>query len=132
MKRMQMQKDIFQLNEEKANRYTAYCMVIAAIVTVLMFLLPSLLIRIWKRNDWLLKYIIMGCFLLGVAILASATDRDNQLYGAERMLDALNRRTDAGPQELLEDVKADIDGFVGDAMQFDDITMMALKVNKIL
>lgn len=98
MKRMQMQKDIFQLNEEKANRYTAYCMVIAAIVTVLMwllnalgffivdqglmnitmpigvvmFLLPSLLIRIWKRNDWLLKYIIMGCFLLGVAILASA------------------------------------------------------------
>lgn len=93
MKRMQMQKDIFQLNEEKANRYTAYCMVIAAIVTVLMFLLPSLLIRI---------------------------------------LDALNRRTDAGPQELLEDVKADIDGFVGDAMQFDDITMMALKVNKIL
>lgn len=98
MKRMQIQKDIFQLNEEKANRYTAYCMVIAAIVTVLMwllnalgffivdqglmnitmpigvvmFLLPSLLIRIWKRNDWLLKYIIMGCFLLGVAILASA------------------------------------------------------------
>lgn len=93
-----IQKDIFQINEEKANRYTAYCMVIAAVVTVLMwllnvlgffivdqmlmniampigvvmFLFPSLLIRIWKREEWLLKYVIMGCFLLGVAILASA------------------------------------------------------------
>ncbi len=98
MKSIQIQKDIFQINEEKANRYTSYCMVIAAVVTVLMwllnvlgffivdqtlmniampigvvmFLFPSLLIRIWKREEWLLKYIIMGCFLLGVAILASA------------------------------------------------------------
>lgn len=98
METLQMHKDIFRLNEEKANRYTAFCMVIAAVVTVLMwllnvlgffivdqtlmniampigvamFLLPSLLVRIWKKNGWLLKYAIMGCFLLGVGILASA------------------------------------------------------------
>ena len=44
------------------------------------------------------------------------------------MLEALNRRTDVGPNELLQEVKSDIDGFVGEAMQFDDITMMALKI----
>ena len=53
-----------------------------------------------------------------------ATDHDLQLYGTDRMLDALNRDPDASPETLLRNVRADIDEFVGDAPQFDDITML--------
>lgn len=62
--------------------------------------------------------------------VAEATDAGNQLYGTNRMLDALNRNGNADPKELLFEVRADIDRFVGDAMQFDDITMLALKIRK--
>lgn len=57
-----------------------------------------------------------------------ATDSNNQLFGMERMLDALNKMPDASPQQLLENVKSSVDDFVGDAPQFDDLTMLALKL----
>ena len=60
--------------------------------------------------------------------VAEATDGDNRLYGTERMLKALNRLEEDAPQALLQGLKADIDAFVGQAPQFDDITMLALKV----
>ena len=89
--------DIFKVNEKKANRYTAFCLLIAAGIAALMwilnilgffivdkrlmntampvgvamFLLPSFLVRAWKGQEWLLKYLIMGCFLLGLGILTS-------------------------------------------------------------
>jgi len=53
-----------------------------------------------------------------------ATNAGNELFGPERMLDALNRDPDASPEELLHTVRKEIDAFVGDAPQFDDITMM--------
>lgn len=55
-----------------------------------------------------------------------ATDANDELYGTERMLEALNKKSDADPKQLLENVKEGIDGFVMDAPQFDDITMLAL------
>ena len=58
--------------------------------------------------------------------VAEATDNNKELYGTDRMLDALNRSRDVKLQELLKDVKADIDSFVGTAPQFDDITMLGL------
>lgn len=62
--------------------------------------------------------------------VAEASDEENRLYGTDRMLEALNRKKDVGSQELLQEVRADIDRFVGNAMQFDDITMMAVKIRK--
>ena len=55
-----------------------------------------------------------------------ATDANNQLFGAERMVDALNRDPAADPETLLRNVRREIDAFVGDAPQFDDITMLGL------
>ncbi len=56
--------------------------------------------------------------------VAEATDAHDELYGAERMIDALNENVDAKPSELLPAIKRSIDAFVGDAPQFDDITML--------
>lgn len=58
--------------------------------------------------------------------VTEATDGANQLYGSERLHRVLNANLDAGPETLLSAVKADVDQFVGDAPQFDDITMLCL------
>ena len=56
-----------------------------------------------------------------------ATNADNELFGTDRLLEALNQNKTAQPNELLPEVKKAIDAFVGDAPQFDDITMLAFK-----
>ena len=56
-----------------------------------------------------------------------ATDVRNELFGNERMLDALNRDPDAEPETLLRTVRQEVDEFTGEAPQFDDITMLGLK-----
>ena len=60
---------------------------------------------------------------------AEATDRDNRLFGTERMLGALNLEPAASPEVLLTNMKSAIDGFVGEAPQFDDLTMLCIKYN---
>ena len=58
-----------------------------------------------------------------------ATNSENELFGSDRMLVALNKDKEATPQDLLSNVNDDINAFVKDAKQFDDITMLALKYN---
>ncbi len=56
-----------------------------------------------------------------------ATNADNVLFDNDRMLHALNSNPDAAPDNLLENVKKSVDEFVGDAPQFDDLTMLGFK-----
>ena len=44
------------------------------------------------------------------------------------MLTALNRSVGMTPKQTLAEVKKDIDEFVGEAPQFDDLTMLAFEV----
>lgn len=60
--------------------------------------------------------------------VTEATDAHDELYGTDRMLSALNAQSDALPEELLPLLKEDIDAFVGEAPQFDDITMLSLRL----
>ena len=46
--------------------------------------------------------------------------------GEERLQQALNDNPDLPVEELLPKIKRSIDTFVGDADQFDDITMLGL------
>ena len=59
--------------------------------------------------------------------VTEATDEKGELFGTERMLEALNAHADASPREILTGVKDAVDAFVGDAEQFDDMTMLCLK-----
>ena len=56
-----------------------------------------------------------------------ATNSDKELFGTDRMLEALNRDPDVSMQTLLDNVRRAIVKFVGDAEQFDDITMLGLR-----
>lgn len=58
-----------------------------------------------------------------------ATNLENKLYGEDRLYAALEKNKELGAQTICDEVKHDVDSFVGDAPQFDDITMLALKYN---
>jgi sigma-B regulation protein RsbU (phosphoserine phosphatase) len=64
--------------------------------------------------------------------VTEATDGQNQLYGMERLEAVLKENSAAAPAELLPRVKEDIDAFVGDASQFDDITMLCLEFKEFM
>ena len=59
-----------------------------------------------------------------------ATDAAKEMFTTEGMLAALNQEPDAKPQKILENVKTAVDAFAGDAPQFDDLTMLAIKMLK--
>lgn len=63
--------------------------------------------------------------------VTEATDIHNELYGEERLQQKLNEISTLPTGEILHCVKDDIDIFVKGAPQFDDITMLILKVNEI-
>ncbi|MBR6392846.1 MAG: PP2C family protein-serine/threonine phosphatase [Eubacterium sp.] len=62
--------------------------------------------------------------------VTEATNSENELYGMERLEAALNKVKDLMPEEILPAIKEDMDEFVGDAPQFDDITMLCLNFKK--
>ena len=53
-----------------------------------------------------------------------ATNAENKLYGEDRLLSFMNKNAIAEATEFLPALKANIDEFVGEAPQFDDITML--------
>ena len=55
-----------------------------------------------------------------------ATNAHNELFGADRMLAALNQDPAASPDRVLAAVRGSVDAFVGEAPQFDDLTMLCL------
>lgn len=59
--------------------------------------------------------------------VTEATNEKNELYGMKRLTDILVQNTHKPPAKLLPAVKADIDLFVGNAPQFDDITMLCVE-----
>ena len=61
--------------------------------------------------------------------LTEANDADENMFGTDRILEALNREPGADPKKLIENVGADVDNFVKEEEQFDDLTMMCLVWN---
>ena len=56
-----------------------------------------------------------------------AIDKNDEMFGARRMVEALNTNADGRPEEILRSVRSAVDDFVGDAEKFDDITMMCIE-----
>ena len=59
--------------------------------------------------------------------LPEATNGDNEMLGIDGMLDALNENCESRPEVILNGVKKAVDGFVKEAEQFDDLTMMCIE-----
>ena len=70
-----------------------------------------------------------GTLFLYTDGVPEATNMDNQMYGTERMVNALNQARTSDPEQLLEAVRKDVDAFVREAPQFDDLTMLCVRYN---
>lgn len=59
-----------------------------------------------------------------------AINSSDEMYGTDRMLQSLSAHSDNAGEDLLAHVREDVDAFVGDAPQFDDITMVLLEYGR--
>ena len=62
--------------------------------------------------------------------VTEATNINKELYGQKRLTAVLEKYSSKSPTELLPLVRDDIDAFVGEAPQFDDITMLCFEYKK--
>ena len=58
-----------------------------------------------------------------------ANNEAGQLMGTDRMLEILNRMPDASPREVIENVQSGMAEYVKTAEQFDDTTMLCIRLN---
>ncbi|MBO5667227.1 MAG: SpoIIE family protein phosphatase, partial [Firmicutes bacterium] len=63
--------------------------------------------------------------------VTEAHDINKKLFGEERLLASLNATAGMTVAEVCRKVKADVDAFQGEAEQFDDITMMCVRLNEV-
>ena len=59
-----------------------------------------------------------------------AINLNNERYGNDRFLDCLEKCSDNSIKEQLDFLKKDIDEFAGGADQFDDITIMGMRITE--
>ena len=57
-----------------------------------------------------------------------ATAANEEMFGTQRLVDTLNAQADGSPQQLISRVYDEVGKFVGDAPQFDDLTMLAITI----
>jgi len=69
-------------------------------------------------------------FFLYTDGVTEATDANTKLFGEEKLIETLNNNKDKDATDLCKSVKDSINQFVGEAPQFDDITMLSLKYLK--
>ncbi|MEG0178975.1 MAG: SpoIIE family protein phosphatase [Oscillospiraceae bacterium] len=62
--------------------------------------------------------------------VTEAINVDEELWGEDRLLECINSNAALPPHLLLPAIKAGLDSFVGDAPQFDDITMLNLTISE--
>ncbi len=56
-----------------------------------------------------------------------AMNQNREQFGAERLLETLNRDLSLSPEETVSSVRTAVDDFVAEAEQFDDLTMLCLE-----
>ena len=61
--------------------------------------------------------------------LPEATNAQNKRLGLSGMMSAINRHKDDEASELLAHVKEEVDSFVKEAPQFDDLTLLIIRYN---
>lgn len=59
-----------------------------------------------------------------------ATDKNNNMFTIDRMVQALNKNKEKNPEGILEGIRECVSDFVGDAPQFDDLTMLCIELKE--
>ena len=60
--------------------------------------------------------------------LPEATNKDEKMFGTDRVVETLNVDPNVSPEQTLQNMRKAVDEFVQDAEQFDDLTMLDIKM----
>ena len=82
-----------------------------------------------RYRDYEIKLAKGGSIFVYTDGVPEATNSSGEMFGADRMLESLNRRADEKPDVFIQEVGSAALAFTGEAPQFDDITMVALTWN---
>ena len=80
----------------------------------------------YRKYEFVLEH--GGTLFLYTDGVPETTDSDNVMFGTDRMLEVLNSEPDADAAQVIHNVYRAVKEFAGDAPQFDDITMMAVRL----
>ena len=69
------------------------------------------------------------CIFLYTDGVPEATNANDEQFGTDRMLEALNENEKASPDQLILNVKNAVEKFTEGEEQFDDLTMMCVRYN---
>ena len=67
------------------------------------------------------------CIFVYTDGVPEATADTGEMFGSKRLLGVLNSCANCGPAEVLQRIRRAVDDFVGDAEQFDELTMMCME-----
>ena len=67
-----------------------------------------------------------ACIFVYTDGVPEAKDKNSELFGTKRMLQALNQDPGAAPEAVMDEVNRAVNSFVQDEEQFDDLTMLCL------
>lgn len=62
--------------------------------------------------------------------VVEAMNKNDELFGFDRMVEVLNANKNKAPREIIKNVKAKVDEFAGKREQFDDITMLCIELKE--
>ena len=90
---------------------------------------PNLILAVMNDTQYIkneLKLHVGDKVFLYTDGVTEATNEKEELYGENRLQEFLNKNIEQDVETTIKGVKADIDNFVGNAEQIDDITMLEL------
>lgn len=79
----------------------------------------------FRESEFFLN--VGDCFFIYTDGVPEATNIHDELYGTDRMIEALNSTIGMSAEEVLRTMKKSVDDFTGEAPQFDDVTMLSLR-----
>ena len=79
-----------------------------------------------RYRDYELRLERGGSLFVYTDGVPEATNANNEMFGADRMLESLKRCADSQPKAFLREVGDAVKAFTGEAPQFDDVTMVGL------
>ena len=77
-------------------------------------------------NDYELKLQPDGKIFLYTDGVPEASKPDNVLFGIDRTVEVLRSVEDGSPEQILNAVNQAVEDYIGDAFQFDDLTMLCV------
>ena len=79
-----------------------------------------------RYRDYEIQLAHNGSIFVYTDGVPEATNVNGEMFGTDRMLEALNRSPEKEPEVFIKEVGSAVEKFTGEAPQFDDVTMVGM------